>query len=216
MTEALSVEDGAKQLERHYRLSGAAARRRPRWRYSLLDGTAIGSIVGCDGLNGRLHLVDRRTLATMISKYLEGNDRSQRKVKDRPMIMTFSARLNRLFDTVYPPGRGPHTSAEVIAALRAEGVTMSAPYLSQLRSGNRTNPSVATMAALANFFRIKPAYFTDDEYYEKLDNELTWLASMRDEGIRRIAARTVGLSPEAQQDLVLKADELRRQENLDD
>ena len=31
------------------------------------------------------------------------------------MSMTFSARLNRLFDTVYPPGRGPHTSAEVIA-----------------------------------------------------------------------------------------------------
>lgn len=63
------------------------------------------------------------------------------------------------------------------------------------------------MAALANFFRIKPAYFTDDEYYEKLDKELTWLASMRDEGIRRIAARTVGLSPEAKQDLVEKVDE---------
>ena len=111
------------------------------------------------------------------------------------MSTTFAARLNRLFDTVYPPGRGPHTSAEVIAALTAEGVTMSAPYLSQLRSGNRTNPSSATMAALANFFRIKPAYFTDDEYYEKLDKELTWLASMRDDGVRRIAARTVGLSP---------------------
>ena len=127
------------------------------------------------------------------------------------MSKTFAARLNRLFDTVYPPGRGPHTSAEVIAALKAEGVTMSAPYLSQLRSGNRTNPSAATMAALANFFRIKPAYFTDDEYYEKLDKELTWLANMRDEGVRRIAARTVGLSAEAQQDIVQKVDELRRQ-----
>ena len=71
------------------------------------------------------------------------------------MSKTFAARLNRLFDTVYPPGRGQHTSAEVIAALKAEGITMSAPYLSQLRSGNRTNPSSATMAALANFFRIK-------------------------------------------------------------
>ena len=118
------------------------------------------------------------------------------------MSTTFAARLNRLFDTVYPPGRGPHTSAEVIAALKSEGITMSAPYLSQLRSGNRTNPSATTMAALANFFRIKPAYFTDDEYYEKLDKELTWLANMRDEGVRRIAARTVGLSPEAQQDIV--------------
>ncbi len=87
---------------------------------------------------------------------------------------------------------GPHTSAEVIAALKSEGITMSAPYLSQLRSGNRTNPSATTMTALANFFRIKPAYFTDDEYYEKLDKELTWLANMRDEGVRRIAARTVG------------------------
>jgi transcriptional regulator with XRE-family HTH domain len=132
------------------------------------------------------------------------------------MSTTFAARLNHLFDTVYPPGRGPHTSAEVIAALTAEGVTMSAPYLSQLRSGNRTNPSSTTMAALANFFRIKPAYFTDDEYYEKLDNELTWLASMRDDGVRRIAARTVGLSPQAQHDLVVKAEELRRLEHLDD
>ena len=61
-----------------------------------------------------------------------------------------------------------------------------------------------------------PAYFTDDEYYEKLDKELTWLASMRDEGVRRIAARTVGLSAEAQQDIVQKVDELRRQEHLDD
>ena len=131
------------------------------------------------------------------------------------MSKTFAARLNRLFDTVYAPGRGPHTSAEVLAALKAEGVTMSAPYLSQLRSGNRTNPSAATMAALANFFRIKPAYFTDDEYYEKLDQELTWLAEMRDEGVRRIAARTVGLSSEAKEDLVARAEELRRTEQLD-
>ena len=131
------------------------------------------------------------------------------------MSTTFSARLNRLFDTVYPPGRGPHTSAEVIAALKLEGVTMSAPYLSQLRSGNRTNPSASTMTALANFFRIKPQFFTDDDYYEKLDRELTFLASMRDDGVRRIAARTIGLSPEAQRDVAEKVDELRRREQLD-
>jgi transcriptional regulator with XRE-family HTH domain len=131
------------------------------------------------------------------------------------MSTKFSARLNRLFDTVYPPGRGAHTSAEVIAALKAEGITMSAPYLSQLRSGNRTNPSSATMAALANFFRIKPAYFTDDEYYEKLDKELSWLAAVRDDNVRRIAVRAVGLSPQAQQDIVERVNELRRAERLD-
>ena len=131
------------------------------------------------------------------------------------MSTTFAARLNRLFDTVYPPGRGPHTSAEVIAALKAEGITMSAPYLSQLRSGNRTNPSSATMAALANFFRIKAAYFTDDEYYEKLDKELAWLAAVRDDGVRRIALRVVGLSAEAQQEIVERVNQLRRAEHLD-
>jgi hypothetical protein len=39
---------------------------------------------------------------------------------------------------------------------------------------------------------------------------------MRDEGVRRIAARTVGLSVEAQQDIASKVDELRRREHLDD
>ena len=130
------------------------------------------------------------------------------------MSTTFSARLNRLFDTVYPPGRGPHTSAEVIASLKSEGITMSAPYLSQLRSGNRTNPSAATMAALANFFRIKPAYFTDDEYYEKLDKELSWLDTMRDDAVRRIALGAAELSPEGQQDIVERVNELRRKEHL--
>jgi thiamine monophosphate synthase len=71
------------------------------------------------------------------------------------------------------------------------------------------------MAALANFFRIRPAYFTDDEYYEKLEKELSWLLIMRDEGVRRIAIRASGLSPEAQQDVVHRVDELRRKEHLD-
>ena len=131
------------------------------------------------------------------------------------MSTTFAARLNRLFDTVYPPGRGAHTSAEVIAALKAEGITMSAPYLSQLRSGNRTNPSSATMAALANFFRIKSAFFTDDEYYEKLDKELQYLAAVRVDGVRRIAVRAQGLSAEAQQKVLDQIDEMRRAEGVD-
>jgi len=132
------------------------------------------------------------------------------------MSTTFSARLNRLFDTVYPPGRGPHTSAEVVVALKAEGITtMSAPYLSQLRSGERTNPSKATMNALANFFRIQPDYFTDEYYYRKLDQELTWLATLRDEGALRIAMRTIRLSAAALEEVIQLADEWRRKEHLD-
>jgi transcriptional regulator with XRE-family HTH domain len=194
--------------------------------WNILCTRCITRAAHCGGVGGgrsnhrqqfapSLHLVAAITLATMVSKCLDGVVRSTDPVEVISMSTTFSARLNRLFDTVYPPGRGPHTSAEVIAALKAEGVTMSAPYLSQLRSGNRTNPSSATMAALANFFRIRPAYFTDDEYYEKLDKELSWLLIMRDEGVRRIAVLASGLSAQAQQDVVHRVDELRRKEDLD-
>lgn len=131
------------------------------------------------------------------------------------MGVTFTARLNRLFDTVYPPGRGPYSSAEVIAALKGQGIRMSSPYLSQLRSGNRARPSAATISALARFFRVNPAYFTNDDYAAKLDNELTLLASMRDTGVQRIAARTIGLSPQAQNEVAETVEELRRREHLD-
>jgi transcriptional regulator with XRE-family HTH domain len=130
------------------------------------------------------------------------------------MSTTFAPRLNRLFDTVYPPGRGPHSSAEVVAALRAQGISFSAPYLSQLRSGARDHPSEATITALAEFFRVDPAYFTDDEYFSKLDEELELLAALRDVNIQRIASRMVGLSPTAQQDVATTVEQLRRKEHL--
>lgn len=127
-------------------------------------------------------------------------------------MTTFAARLNRLFDTVYPPGRGPYTGSEAVTALRMAGVKISAPYLSQLRSGNRTNPSAATMTALATFFGVESAFFTDDDYYTELDEELTWLESTRNEEVRRIATRIMALSPQSRREVERRADELSRQE----
>ena len=129
------------------------------------------------------------------------------------MPTSFADRLNRLFATVYPLGGSPHTGAELIAACHTAGITMSAPYLSQLRRGRRTNPSQATMVALAAFFRIDVRYFTDDDYSQRISRELTLLAGLRDEGVRRITSRAVGLSPQSMQELVDRADELRRREH---
>ena len=128
---------------------------------------------------------------------------------------TFTARLNRLFDAVYPPGRGPHTSAELIAALDAQGTLISAPYLSQLRKGTRANPSKEMLEGIAAFFRVSPAYFTDDWYFRVMDKELTILSAMRDHEVRRVADRFVGLSPSAIDELAARVEELRRAEHLD-
>ncbi|MGL4306844.1 MAG: helix-turn-helix domain-containing protein [Mycobacteriaceae bacterium] len=131
------------------------------------------------------------------------------------MSATFAERLNKLFATVYPPDRGPHSSAEVITALRAEGIKISPPYLSQLRSGSRDNPSYETMRALAGFFRIEIAYFTNDDYAHELDTELYWLDQMRNKTIQRIVKRTIGLSSAAQQKIILELDRYRIQEGLE-
>ena len=114
------------------------------------------------------------------------------------MYSSFAARLNRLFETVYPPGRKPYTSAGGRRPPR-QGHPDVGSYLFQLRSGNRDNPSTATVVALADFFGIDPAYFTDDEYFAKLDAELDALARLRGggetEGVYPYAGRHRAVEP---------------------
>ena len=52
-------------------------------------------------------------------------------------------RLNHLLETVHPAGRGPYSLREVADAINEAAGTrlMSAAYLSQLRTGQRTEPS---------------------------------------------------------------------------
>jgi transcriptional regulator with XRE-family HTH domain len=114
-----------------------------------------------------------------------------------PTSPSLAERLNLLFDTCYRPGLGPYTSAEVLTALRRAGRPMSPPYLSQLRTGQRRNPSSATIAALAQFFGVPPAYFTDDDRYQQLATELTEHLHLRDPTVRRIGERLRDLSPRA-------------------
>ncbi|QZH69400.1 transcriptional regulator [Mycolicibacterium farcinogenes] len=131
------------------------------------------------------------------------------------MNTPFSVRLNRLFEGVYPPGRGPHTATEVIETLRMHGYQMSRPYMSQLRSGSRTNPSSRTIEALAGFFRVDPRYFTDDDFYSRVDFDLMWLATRHDEQISRIVAGAAELSPTARHMISRHVEELRRKDHLD-
>ncbi|HUO38778.1 MAG TPA: transcriptional regulator [Mycobacterium sp.] len=132
------------------------------------------------------------------------------------MSTTFADRLNRLFATLYPPGRGPFTSAEVLAALVSWGHPVSAGYLSQLRSGARHRPSPAITDALASFFRVPPEFFTDDETYERLNNDLLVLEAVRQPEARRIAQRCHALSPQSRQAVLASIEELRHREDLDD
>jgi hypothetical protein len=71
------------------------------------------------------------------------------------------------------------------------------------------------MAALATFFGVEAAFFTDDGYYSELERELAWLDAVHDEQVRRIAMRIVDLSPDARREVELKATELSRREGCE-
>src|SRR4051794_22897931 len=82
---------------------------------------------------------------------------------------TLAEKLNHLFATVHPPGRGEFMLDEVAEAISQQGETsITAAYLSQMRRGQRTNPSKNVLEALARFFGVSPAYFFDDELTGKI------------------------------------------------
>mgnify|MGYP000337758530 CR=1 FL=1 len=120
----------------------------------------------------------------------------------------FAVRLNRLFALVYPPGRGPYSSAELSDALQANKVGGSRPYISQLRTGRRERPSPAVIEAISAFFRVDVAYFVDDEFYRAVNEELDCRVWADGEYAMAIASRVVGLSERSRQEVIQMIDDL--------
>jgi transcriptional regulator with XRE-family HTH domain len=69
-------------------------------------------------------------------------------------------RLNELFRTVPRPGSTELWNNETAAVeISRSGPSVSAAYLSQLRTGKRLNPSARHLAALAGMFGVPMEYF---------------------------------------------------------
>lgn len=107
---------------------------------------------------------------------------------------SFADRLNYLFDTVHPVGRKPYSNPEVAEAISATGVSISGAYIWLLRTGQRDNPTLRHLEALAKFFGVSAAYFLDAERAGEIAEQLELLAVVRDADIREIALRSAGLS----------------------
>ena len=120
----------------------------------------------------------------------------------------FARRLNRLFEAVHPPWRGPYTSREMLQELALRGHILSAPYLSQLRLGRRINPSRATIDAIANFFGVRADYFLapGGGYQRQVDEDLYWLGVVCDPLVRRIVSGLLELPAELSDELLAKAE----------
>ncbi|MCB5168258.1 helix-turn-helix domain-containing protein [Streptomyces bambusae] len=123
-------------------------------------------------------------------------------------------KLNRLFSTTVPAGRGPYTTEEVARAITAAGVPISGSYIWLLRKGQRDNPTLRHLEGLARFFGVPPAYFFDDHVTETVNAELELLAALREAQVQRVALRTAGLSPKSLKSISEVIERVRELEGL--
>lgn len=115
---------------------------------------------------------------------------------DPPSEPTLGDRLEHLFRTIVRSDGREYSNEEVAATIaRDQGVSISASYLWYLRTGQRDNPTLKHLTALARFFGVPPAYFFDEQARAEVEAELALLSAMRDAGVRDIALRAAGLSP---------------------
>jgi transcriptional regulator with XRE-family HTH domain len=128
---------------------------------------------------------------------------------------TLADKINHLFQTVHPASRGPYSNDEVATGIRDRGgPSISATYIWLLRKGERDNPTLKHLEALAAFFGIPAAYFFDDEATARIDAELGMLSAMRDAGVRTLAMRMAGLSPRSLQPIADVIERVRELEGL--
>jgi transcriptional regulator with XRE-family HTH domain len=123
-------------------------------------------------------------------------------------------KLNHLFETVVPAGRGPYSSEEVARAISDRGVPISGSYIWLLRRGQRDNPTIRHLEGLASFFGVPPAYFFDDEVTRSVGSQLAMLGVLRDSHVQHVALRAAGLSPRSLRSIAEVIERVRELEGL--
>lgn len=116
---------------------------------------------------------------------------------------TFQDKLNFLFTHVPSPERAARDYGyeAVAAAVRARGLELGDPNwtiapntVSELRHGHRPNPTLRHLLALADFFKVKPAYFLDDELAAQVDEQIAQFRLLHRLGVSSVAMRAAQTS----------------------
>ncbi|OMB76660.1 XRE family transcriptional regulator [Mycolicibacterium conceptionense] len=136
-------------------------------------------------------------------------------VADQAEDSELAAKINRLFEIMRKPTESPLSNAAAAEAITAKtGVSISSAYLWQLRSGMKTNPTIAHLRAIATYFGVPASYLIDDGTDPNVDAQLRLLQTLRDAGVRDIAARASGLTPQSLESIRIMVDQARRVEQL--
>ncbi|WP_432563946.1 XRE family transcriptional regulator [Kineococcus sp. SYSU DK003] len=119
-------------------------------------------------------------------------------------------RLQQLFDSTTGASGHPSTGRGISEKAKSLGYDLSTSYILSLRNGDRTNPSLEALEALAAVFSVPMSYFFLDDPLDQMQADSAVLAAMRNSTVRGIALTAARMSPQAQQALATMAGELQR------
>jgi transcriptional regulator with XRE-family HTH domain len=86
----------------------------------------------------------------------------------------------------------PRTNADIADAITAAtGEELSSTAVWKLRTGRGDNPTLKTMTAMARFFGVPVGYFGEGETAESVGDDLALLTLLRDDGVGRVALRSL-------------------------
>lgn len=105
------------------------------------------------------------------------SDEGARGERARPQ--TFADKLTRLFEILHPAGGRPLSTRELAARVKEHGGRISAGYISDLRTGKKTNPTMEHIVGIAAAFGVPAGYFIDKEIAERVDAELDRLEELK-------------------------------------
>jgi transcriptional regulator with XRE-family HTH domain len=121
----------------------------------------------------------------------------------------FQHRLNELFATRARAGRGA-TNRQVATWMTEHGYAVKEAYLSALRGGHRTSPSLRIIEGLAAYFGVEPKDLLDTGEDPRKELRL----ALSDHGVEAFALRAEGLSEENVRAVTQLLDQMRRLESL--
>lgn len=125
------------------------------------------------------------TTSTADGATREGTGEPPRAVPRSPV----GQRLERLFDQTRRPDGQLWTISYLAEELKARGQDVSRQYLGALITGDRGEPRISLVEAIADVFGLPVAYFTDDYLGRAFAEALPVLLALRDPNVAALLRR---------------------------
>lgn len=123
---------------------------------------------------------------------------------------TIPERLTYLFETVRGRNGEHHTPTQVASWITDNGGKISTVYIRKILSGERQTPGASYLKPIAQYFRVSPSFFYDDDPAPIDGLEQHLLILIRDTEYVSLLERYSTLSPELREIVSSVIDQLMR------